>query len=116
MADFTTTPKNPIQWVAPPPEERTAQAYELSIGDGFLLEIGSGYNLTIQPARAGTVWTDTTKTTGASQWPQTSDADTLYLDIGDGFDLLIGNGYKLDIKGVRQETTWTPITRVPTNY
>ena len=111
MAVFTTTPKNPLAWVAPPPQEGTSEAYELLIGSGFKLDIGDGYNLTIQPAEVEIQWTTPNKSAGGHNWPGVHSAVDVFLDIGDGFNLLIDDTNKLIIDPGRSETPWTEVTK-----
>jgi len=116
MATFLTVNKSPLSWTAPPPEDRTKPAVELLISDDYKLDIGSGYNLTIQPATAEVQWTEVTRSNGGHVWPGTYTGADQFLNIGDGYNLLISDDYKLIIDPDRSETPWTPVTRNPAQY
>lgn len=116
MADFTTITKTSLDWKAPPPVETTGQAYEFQIGNGFFLEIGGGFRLTIQPANAAIQWSRTNKTINDHNWPASSVSSENFLDIGSGYDLLIGGGFKLKIGTGVGETSWTTISRSAAEY
>ena len=70
---------------------------KLLIGEGFFLDIGSGFNLLIQAGGAG--YSLQSKNTSSYTLQPISDlTDNYYLDIGEGFNLLIGEGHKLLIE------------------
>ena len=111
MAIFTTVPRTRISWKAPPDVPRpVSEAHEFLIADGFFLNIGDGYRLTIAPQIGETTFTNTPRskiTTGGVPAVKTD----YFLNIGDGFTLLIDDTNKLVTNPANPPTPWTTLNK-----
>ena len=72
--------------------------YDLSIGSGFKINIGSGFNLIIQPENK--VYTNKSKQVSNYTNKNFAAVSTTeqHLNIGSGFNINIGSGFKLKIQ------------------
>ena len=111
MATFTTVPRTKISWQAPPDQARpVSEAYEFLIADGYFLDIGDGYKLTIAPQISEAQYTNTPRskiTTGGTPVVKTD----YFLNIGDGFTLLVDDTNQLITNPAKAPTPWTTLNK-----